>query len=152
MYLAFPITARGWTMRQGNASLNRFLPPRRWGRETILLVDDEKLIRDIGEELLSRSGCAVIRAESAEQALQIFREQREKIDLVLMDLGMPGMKGEQCLKQLKAIAPEVRVIIASGYAGHKIAKAPEQFGAVGFLSKPYRLNQLLLEVRRMLSR
>jgi DNA-binding NtrC family response regulator len=115
-------------------------------------VDDEKLIRDIGEELLSRSGCAVIRAESAEQALQIFREQREKIDLVLMDLGMPGMKGEQCLKQLKAIAPEVRVIIASGYAGHKIAKAPEQFGAVGFLSKPYRLNQLLLEVRRMLSR
>jgi PAS domain S-box-containing protein len=122
------------------------------GRETILLVDDEKLILDIGEELLSRHGYTVMRAESAEQALQIFRERREKIDLVLMDLGMPGMGGEQCLKQLKTVSPEIRVIVASGYAGHKIARAPERFGAVAFLSKPYRLNQLLVEVRKILSR
>jgi two-component system cell cycle sensor histidine kinase/response regulator CckA len=121
------------------------------GSETILLVDDEELILDINEEMLSSYGYTVIRAENGEQALEIFRERREEIDLVLMDLGMPGMGGEQCLQQLKALAPEIKVIVGSGYAGHKIAKAPEQFGASGFLSKPYRLNRLLVEVRRLLS-
>jgi DNA-binding NtrC family response regulator len=75
----------------------------------------------------------------------------EEIDLVLMDLGMPGMGGEKCLQHLKAMAPEIKVIVGSGYAGHKIAKAPEQFGAAGFLPKPYRLNRLLVELRRLLS-
>lgn len=121
------------------------------GRETILLVDDEKFILDISEEMLSRHGYTVMRAESGEQALQIFQERSEEIDLVLMDLGMPGMGGEQCLQQLKAVAPEIKVIVGSGYAGHKIANAPEEFGAVGFLSKPYRLNRLLVDVRRLLS-
>lgn len=121
------------------------------GRGTILLVDDENSILDIGEEMLSHHGYTVMRAESGEQALQIFRERRKEIDLVIMDLGMPGMGGEPCLQQLKAIAPEIKVIVASGYAGHKIAKTPETFGAVGFLSKPYSLNLLLLEVQRLLS-
>jgi PAS domain S-box-containing protein len=121
------------------------------GSEMILLVDDEKLILDIGEDLLSRHGYTIIKAESGEQALQIFRDRKEEIDLVIMDLGMPGMGGEQCLQQLRAVAPEIKVIVASGYAGHKIAKAPEHYGAVGFLSKPYRLNQLLVEVRKRLS-
>ncbi len=121
------------------------------GRETILLVDDEKLILDVGDDALSRHGYTVIRAESAEQALKIFRERSDEIDLVLMDLGMPGMGGEHCLQQLKAIAPEIKIVVASGYAGHRIASAPEQFGASGFISKPYRLNQLLAEVRRQMS-
>lgn len=122
------------------------------GRGTILLVDDEKPILDIGENMLSHHGYTVMRAESGEQALQIFRERRDEIDLVIMDLGMPGMGGEPCLQQLKVIAPEIKVIVASGYAGHKIAKTPEQFGAAGFLSKPYRLDLLLLEVQKLLSR
>jgi PAS domain S-box-containing protein len=121
------------------------------GDETILLVDDEELILEINEEMLTSRGYTVIRAQSGEQALQIFRERGGEIDLVLMDLGMPGMGGEQCLQQLKTMAPEIRVIVGSGYAGHRIAEAPERFGADGFLSKPYRLNQLLVEVRRLLS-
>jgi PAS domain S-box-containing protein len=121
------------------------------GEETILLVDDEELILDIGEDMLSRHGYTVVRAESGEQALEIFRRRMEEIDLVLMDLGMPGMGGEKCLQHLKAMAPEIKVIVGSGYAGHKIAKAPEQFGAAGFLPKPYRLNRLLVELRRLLS-
>ncbi len=121
------------------------------GAETILVVDDEELILDIGQEMLSRHGYTVLRAESGEQALEIFRQRMAEIDLVLMDLGMPGMGGEQCLQHLKAMAPEIKVIVGSGYAGHKIAKAPEQFGAAGFLPKPYRLNRLLAELRRLLS-
>ncbi len=121
------------------------------GRETILLVDDEKSILDIGKQMLGSHGYTVVTAESGEQALRVVQEQNNAIDLVLMDLGMPGMGGEQCLRQLKTVAPEVKVIVASGYAGHEIAKAPEQFGAAGFLAKPYRLDRLLVEVRRLLS-
>jgi PAS domain S-box-containing protein len=121
------------------------------GSGTILLVDDENFILEIGEEMLRSHGYNVIRAESGEEALEIFRARSEEIDLVVMDLGMPGMGGEQCLQELKAIAPEIKVIVASGYTGHKMAKAPEQFGAAGFLSKPYRLNRLLVEVRKLLS-
>jgi PAS domain S-box-containing protein len=121
------------------------------GTETILVVDDEALILDIGEEMLRRHGYTVLRAESGEQALEIFRQRMAEIDLVLMDLGMPGMGGERCLQHLKAMAPEIKVIVGSGYAGHKIAKAPERFGAAGFLPKPYPLNRLLAELRRLLS-
>jgi PAS domain S-box-containing protein len=121
------------------------------GRETILLVDDEKLILDINEEILTRYGYSVIRAENGEQALQIFRQRGAEIDLVLMDLGMPGMGGQQCLRQLKLLDPRIKVIVGSGYAGHKIAKDPERFGAVGFLSKPYRLDLLLAEIRKLLA-
>lgn len=122
------------------------------GNETILLVDDEKLILEIGDEILGRYGYTVVKADSGEQALRIVGERGEEIDLVLMDLGMPGMGGEQCLQKLKDLSPDIKVIVASGYAGHKIAKTPEQFGALSFLSKPYRLNKLLFEVRKQLSR
>ena len=143
----FPVSPSGYTGAEGE--LQEAIDNLE-GRGTILLVDDETFILDIGEEMLSSHGYTIMRAESGEQALQIFRERHEEIDLVLMDLGMPGMGGEQCLQQLKVVAPEIKVIVASGYAGHEIARAPEQFGAVSFLSKPYRLQGLLVEVRKRL--
>lgn len=68
-----------------------------------------------------------------------------------MDLGMPGIGGEECLDKLKTLSPDLKIIVASGYTGHKIAKAPQEAGAVAFLPKPYSLNKLLLGVRKWLS-
>jgi PAS domain S-box-containing protein len=120
------------------------------GNETILLVDDEKIILEIGYDILIQHGYKIFQAESGEEALRLLKEHTGAIDLVLMDLGMPGMGGEECLGELKKLEPALKVIVASGYSGHKIAAAPEKFGAAGFLHKPYRLDTLLTEVRTVL--
>jgi CheY-like chemotaxis protein len=120
------------------------------GVETILVVDDEEIIRQVSEDMLSRFGYTVLLAASGEEALEIFQRESGRINLVITDLGMPGMGGEQCLKELLRIDPRVKVIVASGYAGHKLADDPARFGAAGFIKKPYRLNEMLQLVRAVL--
>ena len=94
-------------------------PPRAEGGETILLVDDELDLRKIGSKLLRLSGYSVISASSGEQALRIYREKGEAIDLVIMDLSMPGMGGQKALEKIKEMAPKAKVVIASGYTAEK---------------------------------
>ncbi|MFP4110098.1 MAG: response regulator [Desulfovermiculus sp.] len=120
------------------------------GNETVLLVDDEELILEITREYLTQWGYTVLTAFSGESALELFKTKHQDIDLIIMDLGMPGMGGERCLEALRALQPEVKVIVASGYGTHKIALHPEKFGAAGFLGKPYRVNELLLKIREIL--
>ncbi len=115
----------------------------RGGTETILLVDDEEMILDLSEDILTHQGYTVLRADTAEGALDIYSQEKERIQLVILDLGMPGMGGEKCLQALRKIDPRVKAIVASGYSAHKIAINPEQYGAVGFLNKPFRVDALL---------
>ena len=120
------------------------------GSETILLVDDEAMILDIAQEMLQSKGYATLRAQSGEQALEIFRNERGSIDLVILDLGMPGIGGEKCLEELRKISPQAKVIVASGYSGHKIAKRPGDYGAAGFVHKPFPLGEILHIIRSVL--
>lgn len=119
--------------------------------ETILMADDEVAILDVAEELLVESGYRVIKARSGEEVLDVYRREGPSVDLVILDLGMPGMGGEKCLEQLKQLNPKVKVVVASGYSSHRIAKKPKDFGAAAFLCKPYRLQGLLLEIRSVLN-
>ena len=91
--------------------------PLRGGSETVLVVDDEKLIRDMASEALRRSGYGVLIAASGEEALEIYAGGRQ-IDLVIMDLGMPGMGGFKCLREITRIEPRAKVLIASGYSSN----------------------------------
>ena len=121
------------------------------GSETILLVDDEKFLRDLGKEMLERVGYRVLMANKGEMAIEIYKEKREGISLVILDLIMPGMGGRKCLEELLRIDPEVKVIIASGYSINGPAQESLDAGAKGFISKPYELRKMLDAVRKVLN-
>jgi CheY-like chemotaxis protein len=118
--------------------------------ETILLVDDEEIIRDVGETTLTRFGYTVMTAEDGEVAVDRYGSEQEQIDLVLLDLVMPGMGGKKCLEALLRINPAVKVIIASGYSESEHRADLIRFGAKGFVGKPYTASTLLSTVREVL--
>lgn len=120
------------------------------GTETILLVDDEDSIREIGEEILTRFGYTVLMASDGESALEIYHEKKEEIDLVILDIIMPGMGGRKCLEELLKMNPKSRIIIASCYSTNGPAKEVLEVGAKGFISKPYGIKQMLKVVREAL--
>ncbi len=120
------------------------------GTETILLVDDEELLRDIGKEILEDFGYAVLTAPDGETALELYKNRKGDISLIILDLMMPGMGGKQCLEQILAMAPEAKVVIASGYSVNGPTKAALEVGARGFIKKPFELKQMLKVVREVL--
>jgi len=122
----------------------------RGGSETILLVDDEPGVVEIGRAILSEYGYTVLEAESGEKALELIAVGQKKIDLVLLDLSMPGMGGQRCLQEIHRIAPELKVVIASGYGIDGVGDEGLDLGEYEFISKPFRLHQLLRKVRQVL--
>ncbi|MFH1117843.1 MAG: PAS domain S-box protein [Pseudomonadota bacterium] len=123
-----------------------------FGTETILLVDDEERLRDMGEMMLAQFGYKVLTAGNGKEALEVYRLNKDHISLVILDLIMPEMGGKQCLEQLLKIDPTVRAIIASGYSMNGVSKDALQGGAVGFISKPYEAKAFLREVRNALDK
>ena len=122
----------------------------RGGSETIMVVDDEKTILEIAEDILQEYGYRTMTAESGEMLLDIYRHKGQDIDLVVLDLGMPGRGGLSCLKELLAMDRTARVIIASGYSADGQVRECLERGAVGFIPKPYRLMDMLRKVREVL--
>jgi DNA-binding NtrC family response regulator len=114
------------------------------------LVDDEESLRSLGEQLLTRFGYKVLTASDGETALEIYGKEKQKIDLVILDLIMPGMGGKRCLNKLLEENPDARVMIASGYAGHGPTKEAIEAGARGFISKPYVTEEMLKALREIL--
>ena len=122
------------------------------GAETILLVDDEEMIRALGRKMLELAGYAVMEAGTGEEALEVYRARGRKIDLVLLDLIMPGLGGHQALAELKKMDSDVRVIITSGYSPSGHAGTVIESGAAGFIAKPFRRSDVLRTVREILDR
>jgi len=120
------------------------------GSEIILMVDDEKYIRDIGEEVLSKFGYTVITASNGESALKIYREKQAEISLIILDLIMPGMGGRRCFEEILKVNPSAKVVIASGYAADGLSKEALAAGVRNFVGKPYDFNQMLEVVRKVL--
>ncbi len=120
------------------------------GSETVLVVDDEPEIRELTREALEVLGYTVHCAASGEEALAFYQKSGQNIDLVLLDLNMPGMGGLQCLDGLLQGNPSVKVIIASGYTANDHGKDALSSGAAGFIGKPYQLKELAARVRQVL--
>ncbi|MFH1116173.1 MAG: PAS domain S-box protein [Pseudomonadota bacterium] len=120
------------------------------GNETILLVDDEDLVRELGAAILTKHGYAVLQAANGREALEVFKNKRSEIALVVLDLIMPEMGGMECLRELLKIDSNLKVMIASGYSAGASVEETIQMGAKGFVSKPFRVNELLGDVRRVL--
>ena len=124
--------------------------PIKKGSETILLVDDEDFIRDLVAQVLTESGYTVLTAADGERCLELYRQQRAQIDLVLLDLIMPGIGGSKCLGELLQVNPQVRVLIASGYAVDGPTIEAIKAGARGHIGKPYDLEEMLRVIREVL--
>jgi signal transduction histidine kinase/ActR/RegA family two-component response regulator len=120
------------------------------GTETILLVDDEEMVRDLGKRILERSGYTVLTVANGKQAVNLYRKQRETISLVILDLVMPQMGGKQCLEQLLEINAQVKVLVTSGYAAAGRTTEAIESGARGFVAKPYNVKAMLEAVREVL--
>jgi PAS domain S-box-containing protein len=120
------------------------------GKEKLLVVDDEKNILETVKETLSSYGYKVMTAESAEQALEVYTAQKDKIKLVLLDLNMPGGGGKKCLTDLLAINDRAKVLMTSGYSTSQQIEDLTKAGAAGFINKPYRPEDLLFSVRKIL--
>jgi PAS domain S-box-containing protein len=120
------------------------------GTETILLVDDESYIRDLGKRMLPRFGYTVLTAVDGESALALYREKKGRISLVILDLSMPRMGGERCLEELLRTDPGAKVIIASGYAVDEPKAKVMKAGACGFVGKPYEMKKLLKVIREVI--
>ncbi len=122
------------------------------GSGTILLIDDEKMIIDVGIELLEELGYTVQSAMSGQEAIDVFLKDRDKIDLVIMDMIMPEMGGGETFDRLKEIDPDVKVLLSSGYSINGQATKILRRGCDGFIQKPFNMNQLAEKVQQILVR
>lgn len=120
------------------------------GAETILLVDDEEPIRDFATQILQKYGYQTRTAASGEEALEVYRNEHETIDLVIMDINMPGMGGYKSLCEIIQFNPSVKVLVASGYSINGQAKQTLAAGAAGYIEKPYNLADLIKKIRGVL--
>ena len=117
------------------------------GEGTILLVDDEEMILDIGQAMLQRIGYSVITCLSAKEAIATYRMQKAKIDLVIVDMIMPEMGGGELFDHLKVVDPQVNVLLSSGYSVDGQAQEILDRGCKGFIQKPFDLRRLSQKIR-----
>jgi len=133
---------------ESDAAPNTEMPA--FGTETILLVDDEEPVRELGAELFEWAGYKVLTAADGQKALEVYRRKKAHISLVILDLIMPKVGGKQCLKELLTINPNVKVLVASGYSAKGPTKDVIELGARGFITKPYDTKEILSVVRNVL--
>ena len=120
------------------------------GSGTILLVDDDKTVSEIGCAVLKKLGYSAIPAYSGSEAIKIYKRQKDKIDLVILDMIMPVMSGGEVFDILKKINPAVKVILQSGYSIDGKAREILNRGCNGFIQKPYGLDDLTNTIRKIL--
>ncbi len=120
------------------------------GVETILFVDDEEMVVDVAQELLERLGYTVLVCTTGKQAVEIYEENIERTDLVILDMIMPDMSGGETYDRLKAMNPDVKVLLSSGYSIDGLARKILDRGCIGFIQKPFSMTDVSIKVREAL--
>jgi CheY-like chemotaxis protein len=120
------------------------------GQERILVVDDEEDIRTFLGDIFKEYGYDVVLAGNGREAISLFGDLKDRIDLVILDMVMPKMGGRETFLKLKGIDPDVRVLLSTGYSQEGEAQQILNEGVLGFIQKPYQVNELLAKVRLIL--
>jgi len=120
------------------------------GSETILLVDDEQMIIDVGQMLLNKLGYRVIATRDGKEAIEIYQQHKDEIAVVVLDMVMPGMGGEEVYANIKKINPDVKVLLSSGYSLNGQATELLMRGCNGFIQKPFGMQALSKKIRGVL--
>ena len=112
------------------------------GTGTVLLVDDEEIVVGVGKQMLQKLGYSVLIARSGQEAVDVFKNSPDDVDLVLLDMIMPGMEAGDTYDRLKSINPAIKVLLSSGYALDQKAGAIIERGCNGFIQKPFNMKIL----------
>jgi DNA-binding NtrC family response regulator len=115
----------------------------RRGAETILIVDDEEMIKDLARDILARYGYTVLTAGGGEEAVEVYRRHKKEIAVVFLDIMLPDLSGREVFRRIRELDPAAQVIIASGYDRERDANDLLKEGAARFVQKPYRIAELV---------
>jgi CheY-like chemotaxis protein len=145
--ILFPVSRRvSGASRNGGAAASG----RRDGQGYVLVIDDEEMVLEAVADILVLEDISVLKANSGPEGLDMYRQHADKIELVLLDLSMPGMSGAETYQQLRQLDPNLRVLLSSGYDASNIGVHFDEDGPSGFLQKPYTVSALLDAVGRHL--
>ena len=122
------------------------------GKESILLVDDEDMVIEVGKAMLAKIGYHVITAKGGKEAIEIYKKRKDKIDMVVLDMIMPGVGGGEAYGKLKEINPDIKVLLSSGYSINGQATEILKKGCDGFIQKPFNIRTLSEKIREILNR
>ena len=120
------------------------------GSQTILLIDDESIVINVCKEMIEKLGYDVITAKSGKLAVDMFREKSEDIHLIILDMIMPGMDGDQTFDLLREINSSIPILLSSGYSLNSQAKKIMEKGCNGFIQKPFLITQLSEKIQNIL--
>jgi two-component system cell cycle sensor histidine kinase/response regulator CckA len=112
------------------------------GTETVLIVDDEEIVVGVGKQMLQKLGYSVLIARSGQEAVDVYKNSPDDVDLVLLDMIMPGMEAGDTYDRLKSINSAIKVLLSSGYALDQKAGAIIDRGCNGFIQKPFNMQIL----------
>jgi two-component system cell cycle sensor histidine kinase/response regulator CckA len=118
--------------------------------ETILLVDDEHMVLEVAKQMIEVFGYEVLTAKDGKGAIEVYKANRDRIDMVILDMIMPEMGGGETYDRLKEINPDIKVLLSSGYSIDGQAKEILERGCDGFIQKPFTMNQLSRKIREIL--
>ncbi len=121
------------------------------GTETVLLVDDEEIVIGVGQQMLERLGFSVLTARSGQEAVAVYKNNPDDVDLVLLDMIMPGWEAGYTYDKLKAVNPAIKVILSSGYSLDQKAGAIIERGCNGFIQKPFNMKILQEKIGEILN-
>jgi CheY-like chemotaxis protein len=133
------------------AVLDPLLPLSEGCEKTVLIVDDEESVRSVARNTLQRRGYRTIEAADGREALEVYRRFVAEVSLVLLDLTMPYMNGEEVLRELKIIRPSVKVLLSSGFNEIEAVRRFAGKGLAGFLQKPYSAAVLAETIKRIIT-
>jgi CheY-like chemotaxis protein len=122
------------------------------GDETILLVDDETVMLEVGAEMLSKLNYNVISASSGKEAVELFKVKKDEIHLTILDMVMPEMNGSQTFQVLNQIRPDLKVLVSSGYSLSEEASRISKIGCNSFIQKPFDIYRLSAKIRDVLDK
>ncbi|MDL2124454.1 MAG: PAS domain S-box protein [Deltaproteobacteria bacterium] len=122
------------------------------GTETVLLIDDEETILDVGQALLKAMCYKVLTAKSGQEAIELYQKNQEDTDIVILDMIMPNMSGGEVYDRMKEINPDIKVLLSSGYSVDGQATDILNRGCNGFIQKPFNINELSAAIRQILDK
>lgn len=144
--ILFPVSTNSFE----KAEFKEEIPVEWKGRGTVLVVDDDDFIRSLGKTTLEQAGLDVITATDGKDAVNIYKKRFNEINLVLMDMTMPNLNGEETFKKLQKINAGVKVILSSGYSEQEATKKFNNSSLQGFLQKPYRPADLIYKIKDLI--
>jgi DNA-binding NtrC family response regulator len=124
----------------------------RRGAETVLVVDDEAMVKDLARDILKRYGYTVLTASGGEEALSVYQQRGNEIAVVVLDVVMPGMDGREVFARIRDINASAKVIVSSGYSNDQEAEEMIKRGAAAFVQKPYRMAELVKAVGEVIEK